>query len=239
MKALNLSRRSRERGAVNKCRIPFSTQTRSNNTSDDEPPGPNRPVNTFPLSVKICSAPRVASTPPATPHTPDAPSPVQPLSPTPQTGSCHQYRSSLSPPPHHPDAPHPPHPSATTPSADPVPTALIARRRRRLAGSIRPLRTNARYTLERPGTATTPRVSALDDAVGPQRGSHRATPAPALLLRRHLMRHPCGRDDRPPDSAPPHHAHTDATRHAPSAVTPHNGGHCADHRPIQDLSTAR
>lgn len=55
MKALNLSCRVGERGAVNKCRIPFSAQTRSNNTSALDPPGPNRPVNTFPLSVKICS----------------------------------------------------------------------------------------------------------------------------------------------------------------------------------------
>ena len=44
-----------ERGAVNKCRIPFSAQTRSNNTSALEPPGPNRPVNTLPLSVRTCS----------------------------------------------------------------------------------------------------------------------------------------------------------------------------------------
>jgi len=39
-----------ERGAVNKCRIPFSAQTRSNNTSALDPAGPNRPVNTLPLS---------------------------------------------------------------------------------------------------------------------------------------------------------------------------------------------
>jgi hypothetical protein len=44
-----------DRGAVNKCRIPFSAQIRSNITSADDPAGPNRPVNTFPLSVKICS----------------------------------------------------------------------------------------------------------------------------------------------------------------------------------------
>ena len=42
-----------DRGAVNKCRTPFSMQTRSNNTGPG--PGPNRAVNTFPLSVKIPS----------------------------------------------------------------------------------------------------------------------------------------------------------------------------------------
>jgi hypothetical protein len=38
-----------DRGAVSKCRIPFSAQIRSNITSADDPAGPNRPVNTFPL----------------------------------------------------------------------------------------------------------------------------------------------------------------------------------------------
>ena len=33
--------------------MPFSRQIRSNNTSPV--PGPNRPVNTFPLSVRICA----------------------------------------------------------------------------------------------------------------------------------------------------------------------------------------
>ena len=42
-----------DRGAVNRCLIPFSLQIRPNKTSPV--PGPNRPVNTFPLSVKICS----------------------------------------------------------------------------------------------------------------------------------------------------------------------------------------
>jgi hypothetical protein len=44
-----------ERGGISRCRIPFSAQTRSNNTSAELPAGPNRPVKTLPLSVKICS----------------------------------------------------------------------------------------------------------------------------------------------------------------------------------------
>jgi hypothetical protein len=39
-----------DRGAVNRCRMPFSAQIRSNNTSAALPAGPNRPVNTLPLS---------------------------------------------------------------------------------------------------------------------------------------------------------------------------------------------
>ena len=35
--------------------MPFSAQIRSNITSADEPAGPNRPVKTLPLSVKIWS----------------------------------------------------------------------------------------------------------------------------------------------------------------------------------------
>ena len=42
-----------EYGAVNRCRIPLSVQIRSNITGPG--PRPNRPVNTFPLSVRICS----------------------------------------------------------------------------------------------------------------------------------------------------------------------------------------
>ena len=44
-----------EWGVVSRCRIPFSAQIRSNNTSELDPAGSNRPVNTFPLSVSICS----------------------------------------------------------------------------------------------------------------------------------------------------------------------------------------
>jgi len=44
-----------QRGAVSRCRIPFSAQIRSNITSATEPRGPNRPVKTFPLSVRIAS----------------------------------------------------------------------------------------------------------------------------------------------------------------------------------------
>jgi hypothetical protein len=40
-----------DRGAVNRCRMPFSAQARSNITSADEPAGPNLPVNTLPLEV--------------------------------------------------------------------------------------------------------------------------------------------------------------------------------------------
>ena len=40
-----------DRGAVRMCLIPFSRQIRSNNTSPV--PGPNRPVKTLPLSVRI------------------------------------------------------------------------------------------------------------------------------------------------------------------------------------------
>ncbi len=42
-----------EYGAVSRCRIPFSAQIRSNITGPG--PRPNRAVNTFPLSVRICS----------------------------------------------------------------------------------------------------------------------------------------------------------------------------------------
>jgi hypothetical protein len=42
-----------DRGAVNRYRIPFSAQTRANNTSAELSAGPNRPVKTLPLSVKI------------------------------------------------------------------------------------------------------------------------------------------------------------------------------------------
>ena len=42
-----------DRGTVSRCRTPFSTQTRSNNTGPG--PFPNRAVNTLPLSVKIPS----------------------------------------------------------------------------------------------------------------------------------------------------------------------------------------
>ncbi len=42
-----------DRGAVNRWRMPFSRQIRSNSTSPV--PGPKRPVNTLPLSVRIAS----------------------------------------------------------------------------------------------------------------------------------------------------------------------------------------
>ena len=46
-----------ERGAVRMCLIPFSRQILSNSTSPD--PGPNRPVNTLPLSVNTsCGTPK-------------------------------------------------------------------------------------------------------------------------------------------------------------------------------------
>jgi hypothetical protein len=39
-----------DRGAVSRCRMPFSAQIRSNNTSAELPAGPNLPVKTLPLS---------------------------------------------------------------------------------------------------------------------------------------------------------------------------------------------
>jgi hypothetical protein len=53
MPALHLPVVVGDRGAVNRCRIPFSAQIRSNTTSAELPAGPNRPVKTLPLSVRI------------------------------------------------------------------------------------------------------------------------------------------------------------------------------------------
>ena len=58
------------------CLMPFSRQIRSNSTSPV--PGPNRPVNTLPLSVKIsCGHPVARASPSPTHHTPAAPSPAR------------------------------------------------------------------------------------------------------------------------------------------------------------------
>ena len=52
-----------DRGAVRMCLMPFSRQIRSNSTGPG--PGPNRAVNTLPLSVKICFGHPVACASPA------------------------------------------------------------------------------------------------------------------------------------------------------------------------------
>ncbi len=52
MEPLDLPGRGRRPGLGQQCSIPFSRQIRSNNTSTGG--RLNRPVNTLPLSVKIC-----------------------------------------------------------------------------------------------------------------------------------------------------------------------------------------
>jgi len=68
--------------------MPFSRQIRSNNTSSA--PGPNRPVNTFPLSVRISRGTHELSSLSPTPHTPAEQSLVRRRARNSRTSSDHR-----------------------------------------------------------------------------------------------------------------------------------------------------
>ena len=111
-----------DRGAVSRCSMPFSRQIRSKSTSIGG--CPNRPVNTLPLSVRICCGTpcrRIAAASPS--QTGLGPLPRHQPRLTRRTGNDHRPRSAPSPSDPSASRTRPPRPSATAPSARRAPSA--------------------------------------------------------------------------------------------------------------------
>src|SRR5215472_7649113 len=212
-------------GAVNRCRTPFSTQTRSNNTGPG--PFPNRAVNTLPLSVRTASGTRTGASPRPARHTPAAPWPAPSAAPTHRTGSDRRCRSPPTARSRQPDRCARPHPSATTPSTDRVPSAGTPNG---AACASRPRPARAAPALDTPtsGPATAPHPHARvasGSAPAPTQGAPPATRAPAPPPPPASDADTTTAATNDPPSHPSHHRrHSGAATHAPSAAPRHTGG---------------
>jgi hypothetical protein len=157
-----------ERGAVSRCSIPFSRQIRSNSTSTGG--WWNRPVNTFPLSVRICSGTPQARIAAASPS---------------QTGRVRSRAIRVADTHSREQSSMPVSALAWEPSASRNPPTVsichssigrprshrrqLRRRRRRWSGSTSPARTRHRYTADSLGAGDLPR---RDSSCAIRRGPH-------------------------------------------------------------------
>ena len=204
-------------------------------------PGPNRPVNTLPLSVRICSGtpwaqrrqqrvthrPAVARPPPAETTNrewssiPDTTFSLGPI------GEAHAAHDVHLPQLHRPGPLPPP---VVRPPSPPL-----------TRGSTSPCRPEPDRSTTGPATAPPPPVPAgTGSSATPPRMLPPHLHDPRLDHRRHLMR--TRQRPRRPIRQPPDHPrrHTGATTHAPSAAPPHNGGPPqSPTRPSSTSSTAR
>lgn len=191
-----------EYGLVSRCLIPLSAQIRPDITGPG--PVPNRPVNTFPLPVRIwAGTPCRRSAPASAWHTGRAVARSTALAHTTnREWSSIPVTILTSVPPARKTRP------ITSICHRPIARGRShrrqsSRRRRRRRASTRPCRTSARYTADRPGNGTTPaRSSSHRIRDGPHPGYSRRMPTIRASTSAGIWcGHDAGRDDR--SASPP------------------------------------